>query len=403
MRFNLDKKSSRPLHSQLAEGIKTAIVEEGLRPGAKLPSTREIRAEYGLSFATVIHALKDLEDQGYVECAQGRGTFVADRSKSSKIVNIALMLPHLRLETGGKYSAFEVENSMIAMTAEEEAKRFGASLIIRFSAQNLDASAKELKKNERNNLEDLLAQRVDGLYVPFLYGVENEKILTKMRNAGIPVVLTDKFHILKTYDAVVSDDQMIGYKITKMILEKGYEKVLFFTTDRPGPPRERADGYRQAMEEAGFSPEKYLYVSKFDPRYSEATKRFFSIASDALKEIEPPYAMVGVDGLVASAILDAKNTVSMDVSDFALASCDSMHGSFYGRIIPKAYCLEVLPQSKEFAKVAIYMIMNRLAGVTGVQRVSLMPRIRVIQNGVSQVIVDSENERKTKELVCSKL
>src|SRR5262249_11701524 len=73
----LDRKSRKPLHKQLYEGYRNAIVERRLRAGQRLPSTRSLAAELQISRIPVLNAFEQLRAEGYFECRIGAGTFVA--------------------------------------------------------------------------------------------------------------------------------------------------------------------------------------------------------------------------------------------------------------------------------------------------------------------------------------
>jgi GntR family transcriptional regulator/MocR family aminotransferase len=65
-----------PLHRQLYSALKDAILGGRLRPGARLPSTRVIAADLGVSRTTVLNAFDQLSAEGYLEGAVGSGTRV---------------------------------------------------------------------------------------------------------------------------------------------------------------------------------------------------------------------------------------------------------------------------------------------------------------------------------------
>jgi len=73
----VDKTSARPLYRQLYEGYREAIVEHRLRAGQRLPSTRSLAAELGISRISVLSAFEQLLAEGYFESHVGAGTFVA--------------------------------------------------------------------------------------------------------------------------------------------------------------------------------------------------------------------------------------------------------------------------------------------------------------------------------------
>jgi len=66
-----------PLYRWLYEELRSAILEGRLPPGARVPATRDLAAEYGLSRATVITAFEQLKSEGYVEGKVGAGTYVS--------------------------------------------------------------------------------------------------------------------------------------------------------------------------------------------------------------------------------------------------------------------------------------------------------------------------------------
>ena len=70
--INLDKRpAAQPLYFQLYEQIKQQILSGMLKTGQKLPATRSLADEYGLSRNTVINAYNQLEIEGFIRSRQG--------------------------------------------------------------------------------------------------------------------------------------------------------------------------------------------------------------------------------------------------------------------------------------------------------------------------------------------
>lgn len=61
---------------RVVAGLKAAILDGSLPPGAKLPSEAELIGEYGVSRTVVREAVTRLRAEGLVETFQGRGSFV---------------------------------------------------------------------------------------------------------------------------------------------------------------------------------------------------------------------------------------------------------------------------------------------------------------------------------------
>src|SRR3954453_7035670 len=62
---------------RICEAIKNQIASGLLSPGARLPSTRALAAEWGVSRTTVTAAYEQLIAEGYLETRQGARTQVA--------------------------------------------------------------------------------------------------------------------------------------------------------------------------------------------------------------------------------------------------------------------------------------------------------------------------------------
>lgn len=58
--------------------LRTEILEGRLRPGTRLPSTRDLAERYGLSRGTIVNAFDLLKSEGYLESTVGSGTFVSE-------------------------------------------------------------------------------------------------------------------------------------------------------------------------------------------------------------------------------------------------------------------------------------------------------------------------------------
>jgi GntR family transcriptional regulator/MocR family aminotransferase len=66
-----------PLYRWLYEELRSAILEGQLKPGTRLPATRDLAHEYRLSRATIVAAFEQLKSEGYVEGKTGSGTYVS--------------------------------------------------------------------------------------------------------------------------------------------------------------------------------------------------------------------------------------------------------------------------------------------------------------------------------------
>jgi GntR family transcriptional regulator/MocR family aminotransferase len=76
--ISVDRESGKSLQDQLTANIRDLILTRQLLPGAKLPSTRDLRKQLGVSRNTVIYAYDRLIAEGYLHSNERSGIFVID-------------------------------------------------------------------------------------------------------------------------------------------------------------------------------------------------------------------------------------------------------------------------------------------------------------------------------------
>jgi GntR family transcriptional regulator/MocR family aminotransferase len=61
----------------LRDAIRSSILSRNLQPNQRIPSSRELAAQYGLSRGTVLAALEELKAEGYLATIRGSGVYVS--------------------------------------------------------------------------------------------------------------------------------------------------------------------------------------------------------------------------------------------------------------------------------------------------------------------------------------
>ena len=82
------------LYEEISETIRQDILQGKLKPGDRLPSVRELAAEWGCTLGTVQRAYKELAGQGLVTSRAGRGTKVVEqpaRTEESPLRRLSLI------------------------------------------------------------------------------------------------------------------------------------------------------------------------------------------------------------------------------------------------------------------------------------------------------------------------
>lgn len=84
----LSANSSQPLYEQLMQHLRAAIVTGEYEEGSKLPSEVDLCARYGVSRITARRAVSELVNEGLLERKQGKGTFVAPKKMSVRVMSL---------------------------------------------------------------------------------------------------------------------------------------------------------------------------------------------------------------------------------------------------------------------------------------------------------------------------
>jgi GntR family transcriptional regulator len=77
--LRIDPSDSVPLWRQIEENVRRLVASGALRPGAAVPSVRDLARELSINPATVAKGYQRLVDAGILTVRRGEGTFVADR------------------------------------------------------------------------------------------------------------------------------------------------------------------------------------------------------------------------------------------------------------------------------------------------------------------------------------
>lgn len=150
-----------PLQRWLYDELRSAILTGRLPPGARLPSSRDLAARFALSRGTVLSVFSQLDAEGYLSGAVGRGSFVApelpelsgrgidsgDRVSSKKRDGRSGAAERKGDRDGGAQTravALSIRGRLLARSAFDVSGRPGPARAFRASQPDLDAFPFEL-------------------------------------------------------------------------------------------------------------------------------------------------------------------------------------------------------------------------------------------------------------------
>lgn len=282
MNIKISRKNIVPLSEQLANQIKQCILKGEWLLGSMLPSELEFQKELGLSRSTVRIALKDVEKDGLIVTAPGKGRFV------QKTTSMKENLKFIGYITENLQQSFHYE---MLKGAESVAGKEGYKILF-FHTDN-DSEM------ENKYLNQMIEENVKGFLIyPMQHRLKSDVLLRLIEKREMPIVTMDrKFENVKS-DTVGCDNFEGSYKAVQYLIEQGHKKIVFLA--RPIldllPVQQRYDGYKKAMIDAGITPLDPWMVGE---NQKEVSSTFISDPENTtfMADIEQINALIGRNDL----------------------------------------------------------------------------------------------------------
>ena len=250
-----------PLYRAIVEALRDEIVEG--RYQKTFPSEAQLVRRFSVGRQTVIRAMGELVNQGFVERRRGSGTVVSRRIRQT-LGTVGLVLPNL---------ASSPFTAAIAAVCRD----VGFSLMFK-ELTDVDHLA-TLEKRAKRALAlamELAEAGVTGVLmqpVQSVAGFEqiNREILVAFKRRRIPLVLVDHDICFPPErsgcDVISMDNFHAGYAIGRHLVARGAKKIAFLMHEEWAPSvKERLHGLSMAVAEAGFGwrPDRNVILCRPD-------------------------------------------------------------------------------------------------------------------------------------------
>jgi GntR family transcriptional regulator, arabinose operon transcriptional repressor len=242
--------ASTPKYQILFESLKADIVSGRYKPGQKLPSEAALVNKSGASRITVGRAIRELQNLGLVDRVAGSGTYVRDLARDTRPHLFGLLIPDL-----GETEIFEPICQGIANAPEAT----GHALLW----GHTDAQASKPEQAWRL-CQQYISKKVSGVFfAPLEFESEaakvNARILSALKQAGIPVVLVDRRTSIAPErsrpDLVSINNRQAGFVATEHLIALGCRRIGFLGYHGAASTiAERIAGYNDALSEHRLKP-----------------------------------------------------------------------------------------------------------------------------------------------------
>lgn len=232
-----------PVYEPLKLTLKSRIERGELVEGQQLPSEFELVNQFGFSRHQVRQALRELELEGYLTRAQGRGSFVAPRSTRSQGLRV----------TG---------SHTVAISYPQHASLYSRQIVDGFLQRVASGGYKTVAYNmllddhsEHEFLQTVQDSGVAGLAMWLIHTDDAaRRLVSRLHESRFPIVLVDRYLPGIETDCVASNNEDIGYRLTRALVGAGHRRIAFATSQGQDytSVKERHAGFQRALSQDGL-------------------------------------------------------------------------------------------------------------------------------------------------------
>lgn len=289
-----------PKYGQIKETIRKEIDDGVLAKNEKLPPETALIERFHASKMTVIRALQELVQEGYLIRTRGSGTFVSSPQKHLPLIGV--LIP------GFSYGIY----SILLRSIEKHAHEKGYSIMLCCTDTDTD--------KVETFAEELINRKAKGIIAAPLERVTNDEANLRwynmFKNKDIPVVLVDR-GIPSIPDSVLVDtnNEESMTQLTLLVKQKGHKRLLYVMNDgiQSTTSESRINGFLHAANEPPSADAAEVY--RIDT--SQPSMQMLEHFEQALVDFEPTVLLVSNDMLALELfglLKKIQTGVGMDVS-----------------------------------------------------------------------------------------
>ena len=231
-------KTSSPIYQPLLDQLRRSIKTGNVKPGHVIASEHKLARDTGLSRVSIRRAVQELVDEGLAERRAGKGVFVRELSTATRIVEA--LVPNLEI------------NRCVQIV--RGAKQFGLQRGVLLRVSDAHGSV----DTDLERLRQLPGKSADGALILSLHRPGLAEILHEFNRQVYPFVLVDERIAGISGISILSDNYQGGYTVGQELVRLGHRSVGFIGDLSTHTARDRLDGLRDAVNDAGIAFDRSL-------------------------------------------------------------------------------------------------------------------------------------------------
>ncbi len=220
------------LCDKVAENIARTIEKRQAKPGELIASEYDFARQEGVSRMTIRKAVGILAAKGLVVRRPGRGVYMREDGKSTRLVHV--VVPDITLDLC----------AAVARGVKKAALKVGAHTLIHDAHGNFESDLHSLRRLPKTS--------VDGAVIWSRHDPRFAEVLYELHSAEYPFVLVDETLRNLAVPSVVADNYRGGYLVGEELIRRGHCRIGFVGFEHIDTVRARLDGLRDALTNAGL-------------------------------------------------------------------------------------------------------------------------------------------------------
>ena len=210
---------------KLCQSIKARLIEQfaDYELDTKLPSVRDLAAEFGVAYLTMNGVLNQLEIEGYIKRIPRKGAYLASRERTVSTDMQTGMISKPSTIVFAYPNFFSYATWSRLHFAEEQAVKRGMAML-------------EFKLNpdtDYSTLCQMVAQRDDvcGVFIIPVPGLISKALIKSLDQMDVPVVLLEPTPDVEKTQHITSitlDWQQAGYLLAEQLIHAGHQQLAYF-------------------------------------------------------------------------------------------------------------------------------------------------------------------------------
>jgi GntR family transcriptional regulator, arabinose operon transcriptional repressor len=224
-----------PKYVQIKEALRKDIEEGYLKAGQQISAGTSSIERFSASRMTVIRAMQELEQEGYLRRIQGKGTYVTHPQQRAPLIGV--------LASCVDRDVFPI----IAQGIENQARRLGYKIIF--------SGAYEDQEEAASFVSHLAVLRASGaIAVPDTIAVEHADLLwfNQCRQYDIPMVLVgQELKNDRKTPVVQTNNEEAMAQLTQDVIQRGHRRILLVCHETPNGTSvvSRTRGFQRMIEQ----------------------------------------------------------------------------------------------------------------------------------------------------------